>query len=298
MEWSKIMQPPKYLMATRQAYLNEEFAEISVKHCGISDESYVLEVGCGTGCFSRFLSTAVTNVRFVGIDNDVGLLENGQKMVGKNNIEYIECSAFELPFMDSTFDAVVSHTFFNCVSDPEKAMDEMKRVIKKGRQITSVTSMSLGYETWYTGDYPDGCEWKKQIDQYEREMVLALEKIKLGPYSHSKGYHASIMPSFFSRSGLFDVHIFPLSRAFSLSNAAMSKKEKFSYIENLYYGELAKLEGAMESQEFEDLFSLEKYHLYCEALKNRFNFWSLHLDDNCIWDWYGSSSLLVSGVCR
>lgn len=296
MKWSKIMQSPRHLKATRKAYLNEEFAELIAKYSGIQNNTFVLEVGCGTGCFSRYLSNVVSNVRFVGIDNDTHMLENGQDMIGNNSIEYIDSSAFKLPFEDNTFDAVVSHTFFNCVTEPKKAMDEMKRVVKNVKPITSITSMSLSYETWHTGEYPDNCDWRENITQLENSMLIAMEKIKLGPFSHNKGYSASYMPLFFTKSGLSKVSIFPLSRAFSLSNAAMSKEDKLEYIDNIYYGDLDRLEGAMCCNRFIEIFTLEEYHMYREALKKRYEFWLSHLEDNSIWDWFGSSSLLVSGI--
>lgn len=300
MEWSKIMQPPDYLKATRLAYLNEEFAGIIAKHCGIFNGSKVLEVGCGTGCFSHYLSAEVENVEFLCLDRDKLLIENGQKMQGVNNsAEYIFGSAFELPFEDDSFDAVYSHTFFNCVESPEKAMDEMKRVIKHGKRITSVTSMSLSYETWYTGDYPEECNsWCQDISKFSKEIFTVLEKLNMGPFSLSKGYPASKIPSFFTRSGLKEINIFPLSRAFSLSNALLSKDKKLLYIENLYRGEIQRLSGAMENEEFIKLFSIDKCEAYKSALKKRTLFWKDNLDDNSIWDWFGSSSLLVSGEMK
>ena len=177
-------------------------------------------------------------------------------------------------------------------------MAEMKRVVKNGGSITSVTSMSLGYETWYTGNYPKGCEWRSQIDLFEREIMAALAKMKLDPYANSKGYPASYMPSFFTESGLREIRIFPLARSFSLSNAGMKKEDKQTYIENLYFGELSKLQALMECEEFIELFRPEKCHKYAEALKKRYDFWRAHMDDNSIWDWFGSSSLLVSGICQ
>ena len=296
MQWSKAMQPPSYLRATRLAFLNEEFAEQTARYCGLFSGAYVLDVGCGTGCFSRYLSTALSNTRFVGVDNDADYFGSGLDMDGDNSIEYLECSAHKLPFEDNTFDAVVSHTFFNCVSDPETAMAEMKRVVKNSGTIASVTSMSLGYETWYTGNYPEGCEWRQQIDIFEREILAALAKMSLDPFTQSKGYPASYMPLFFSKSGLREICIFPLARAFSLSDAGMKKNDKLVYIENLYHGELSKLQALMESAEFVELFHTEKCRLYTEALGKRYNFWLANLDDNSIWDWFGSSSLLVSGI--
>ena len=297
-EWSKFIQPPTYLKATRQAYLNNEFSAFTARICGVFDGSHVLEVGCGTGCFSKFLSESVQNVTFVGIDIDKKLLDNGLDVIGDNTIEYIEASAYSLPFKEKSFDAVFCHTFFNCVSDPPAAMREMKRVVKKGGPITSVTSMSMGYETWYKGDYPDDCKWRYEIDVYTNDMVAAMEKLKLGPFSNNLGYPASKMPSFFSQSGLKDISIYPLSRAFSLSNGTMSVEEKKEYITNIYLGDIERLNGAMEIGEFLLLFPVEKCILYREALQKRYDFWIHHLHDNTIWDWFGSSSLIVKGLCE
>lgn len=298
MEWSKVVQPPQYLSATRQSYLNIEFSALVAQHCGVFNGSNVLEVGCGNGCFSKYLSREVSNVTFAGLDRDTILLSNGEKVYGNNSIAYVEGSAFELPFNDNEFDAVYSHTFFNCVNLPNMAMGEMKRVVKNGCPITSVTSMSLQYEAWYPGDYPYECKWNDTIPRLMKEMVVALKKLSLDPYSLNCGISTSYMPVFFSKSDLKDISIFPVSRAFSLSDASIDIHDKRQYIENLYVGECARIQGAMEYDGFLAFFSKEKCNEYMRELKERHDFWLDHLDDNKIWDWFGSSSLLVSGYCK
>ncbi|MEG0963111.1 MAG: methyltransferase domain-containing protein [Lachnospiraceae bacterium] len=297
MEWSKIIQPPEYLTATRIALLNDEFAPLAVKHCGIEPGMKVLEVGCGTGCFSRWLSQATAGVSYVGLDQDELLIQNAQEMQGDNQISYHLASAFEMPFQDHSFDVVFSHTFLNCVEDPKKAMEEMKRVVKPGGRITSVTSMSLGCETWHTGYYPKECDWQDTIRIFEKKMLVTMEKLKCGPYALSKGYPASAMPHFFHESKLQEVHIFPIPRAFSLSNADMAEDKKQRYITQMTIGEKGRLHGAMEVPGFLETIKMQECADYEKALDAREVFWLSHLQENSIWEWYGSSALLVSGIC-
>lgn len=296
LQWSKALQPPEFLEATRITLLNDEFIPLAVKYSGIEQGMEVLEVGCGTGYFSRYLSRGTDNVHYTGLDLDPELLAKGGPAAGNNQMTYLSGSAFALPFPDNSFDTVVSHTFFNCVEDPQRAMEEMKRVVKPGGRITSVTSMSLSYETWHRGFYPPQCGWVQEIPIFQSKMSKALEKIQCGPLSLNKGLAGSLMPRFFTVSGLKNVQLCPLPRAFSLSDCGLAVEKKKRYVEYLYIGELKRIENAMELEGFMKQVTREECENYISDLKARRDFWLGHLDDNSIWDWFGASALLVSGI--
>ena len=93
----------------------------------------LLDVGCGTG-----ISTEVWNCESFGIDPSEKLIEIAIDKNEKSN--YIISAAENIPFEDDHFDYVVSITAIQNFSDIDKALSEIKRVLKEeGRLI--ITSL-------------------------------------------------------------------------------------------------------------------------------------------------------------
>jgi SAM-dependent methyltransferase len=87
----------------------------------------VLDVGCGTGWFSRELEGA--GARVVALDIGVHLLE---KVAGKCGAARVAGDACRLAFPAGTFDVVVSSECIEHTIDPRLALAEMCRVLKPG----------------------------------------------------------------------------------------------------------------------------------------------------------------------
>ena len=95
----------------------------------------VLEVGCANGPYTfQFSSSGYT---MTGLDlSEKNILEakKRNKLLGKN-CEFICGDAHHLPFEDETFDVVISISAIRYVPNPDKAINEMYRVVKKGGKV-------------------------------------------------------------------------------------------------------------------------------------------------------------------
>ena len=95
----------------------------------------VLEVGIGPGLNLPFYSNNVQNLR--AVDPSPELL----RMAGKKTVsvpfpvELIEGSAEELPLEDQAVDSVVITWTLCSIPDPEKALAEVRRVLKAGGDL-------------------------------------------------------------------------------------------------------------------------------------------------------------------
>ena len=93
-----------------------------------------LEIGIGTG---KSLSDYPAGVSLTGIDASEKMLQYARERA--NGYNYIDklliMDAEELAFADNTFDTVVSSCVFCSVSNPVKALGEIKRVCKVGGSI-------------------------------------------------------------------------------------------------------------------------------------------------------------------
>lgn len=91
---------------------------------------HVLEIGVGTGFSFSFYRQAES---IVGIDPDPHMLKRAEKRLatlGLNNVELRLARAEDLPFADSSFDAVISALVLCTVRDVAKSLAEVKRVLK------------------------------------------------------------------------------------------------------------------------------------------------------------------------
>lgn len=97
----------------------------------------VLEVGTGTGLHAYwFLKNIKYKVKFTGIDISENMLKEARKRLSTFRNEKIvslkKANALSLPFKDEVFDLVFSSGTLHHIDRPEKAIEEMTRVLKKG----------------------------------------------------------------------------------------------------------------------------------------------------------------------
>ncbi len=90
-----------------------------------SEKGKVLDLGCGTGIYTERLKKMGFEV--ISLDYSGKMLKAAEKKIKGN---FIRGDATSLPFRDSSFDGIIAITSFEFFSDPEKAISEMKRVVK------------------------------------------------------------------------------------------------------------------------------------------------------------------------
>jgi len=92
----------------------------------------VLELGCGTGSFTRELARSGANV--VAIDVSSELLEIAKANSSAPNVRYEIRNAYELSYPNATFDSVVGSSVLHHL-EVEDALREIYRVLKPGGTI-------------------------------------------------------------------------------------------------------------------------------------------------------------------
>jgi ubiquinone/menaquinone biosynthesis C-methylase UbiE len=96
----------------------------------------ILEVGIGTG---RNLKYYPSQCSVTGIDYSERMLEKArEKAKGMKNVTLLLMDAEHLGFQDNSFDYIVT-TFVLCsVSDPVRALKEMRRVLKSSGELIAI----------------------------------------------------------------------------------------------------------------------------------------------------------------
>ena len=93
------------------------------------DGRRLLEVGCGTGHWSRFF--AERGFLVTGIDLSSGMIR-GACAKAIPEADFLVADAVALPFGDGEFDVAAAITVLEFVADPEGAMKEMVRCVRRG----------------------------------------------------------------------------------------------------------------------------------------------------------------------
>lgn len=83
--------------------------------------AYTLDIGCGDSRYAKYFT------RRVGLDTQKG---PGVDVVG---------NIYALPFPDSTFEQILCTEVLEHLTEPERAVSEMKRVLKKGGKLVLTT---------------------------------------------------------------------------------------------------------------------------------------------------------------
>jgi len=96
-----------------------------------SDQS-VLEIGCGTGYFTKELIK--TGACITSIDISPNLIEEAINKIHSKNIKFKIENAYEMSFDNNSFDAVIGSSVLHHL-DVDKALQEIYRVLKPGGTI-------------------------------------------------------------------------------------------------------------------------------------------------------------------
>jgi len=129
----------------RLALSNEGVArrKASFNVMGIRAGHHVLEVGCGGGYFVKELALAVGYTgKVVALDSSSTQIDTCRKTCeGLENIEYLTCSATQMPLKSASFDSVVSIQTLEYIPDVDAVLQECQRVLKPGGMFVSVSVM-------------------------------------------------------------------------------------------------------------------------------------------------------------
>jgi len=126
---------------------SRELAPLLVRFAAVRDGEALLDVGCGTGALTAALASAAPTSRIVGIDPSPRYVAFAQARHGNSLIRFEVGDAQQMRFDDGAFDRAVSLLVLNFVPDAAKAVDEMKRVTRRGGIVVAAV--------W---DYAEGME--------------------------------------------------------------------------------------------------------------------------------------------
>lgn len=94
----------------------------------------ILDLGCGTGRFSKGLSTRF-NARTIGIDPSIKMLREAKENLGGTSV-FLSCGCAEaLPLQENSIDVIFISMVFHHFNDPDLAALECRRVLRKNGRV-------------------------------------------------------------------------------------------------------------------------------------------------------------------
>lgn len=124
------------------------------EHLAVEDEAYfkrylslidryaahartVLDAGCGTGLSTRLLRRK--GRKAFGVDLSPFFLSQGKEVPEEERTPFTAGDILSLPFRDGSFDLVASYLVFEFVPDPQRGLEEMARVLRRGGILLIIT---------------------------------------------------------------------------------------------------------------------------------------------------------------
>jgi SAM-dependent methyltransferase len=114
-----------------------------IEVAGVEPESRVLDVGCGPGGLATALAEIVGMENVAAVDPSPAFVTVCRARLPSADVRV--AAAEELPFDDDSFDAAFAQLVVNFMTDAERGVGEMRRVVEPGGVVAACT--------W---DYRDG----------------------------------------------------------------------------------------------------------------------------------------------
>jgi ubiquinone/menaquinone biosynthesis C-methylase UbiE len=108
-----------------------------VEQLNLRGNERVLDFGCGTGTLALMIKKACSGCAVTGVDVDPQVLGIAREKAQGRGINLVEYDGVTLPFVDESFDRVVTSFVLHHLSSTQKAvaLKEIHRVLSKGSEL-------------------------------------------------------------------------------------------------------------------------------------------------------------------
>jgi ubiquinone/menaquinone biosynthesis C-methylase UbiE len=119
----------------------------------------ILDIGCGTGQFAARVRAALPNSTIYGIDLSTGMLEKGKPRweFHAKSVFPVQGDSERLPFDSASFDVVTCANSFHHYPRQERAIAEMRRVLRTGGHLMIVDGYRDAPWGWFIYDVCVAC---------------------------------------------------------------------------------------------------------------------------------------------
>lgn len=121
----------------------QPFGDWITSHYHLLNNENVLELGCGTGQMWQNV-TLPKGCKLVLTDLSEGMLQTARQNTSYLTANYAVCDAMDIPYADDSFDVVIANMMLYHVPDINRALSEIRRVLKTEGRFFAATFGEYG----------------------------------------------------------------------------------------------------------------------------------------------------------
>ncbi len=197
----------RYLeQARRQLFARHpDYLPFLVRHLGVHPGMTVVDVGCGTGVYTRILASRLQGEgRAIGIDIHPDVVAHANAITQAegwdSTIEYHVGDAAALPLPDASVDLVFCNSVLWLLPDPLAALREMRRVVRSGGRVLAAEPDG-GLVHSYDPKHPRLSELEQRF-----QACFARGSLTLDRFDYEIGRK---LPSMFISAGFVAIRAYP-----------------------------------------------------------------------------------------
>lgn len=257
----------------------------------------VLEVGCGPSTFASYLAEGIAPGVVTGLDLDAEFVDRARQKCadyGIRNVAFVVGDAYQLPFGDGEFDAVVSYTGIGVLRDPETAVQEMLRVCRKGGTISvaEVVTGRLGIQ--FSGiDSVQGEEAFPGAKRYHEVLDTIKDKLTgwTIPGIGSDGWPPSALMGLLGQVGLKRIRFNAWGYGLAPDDARVSQERRFELREEEFKAQKEWLASLRDSN-YDLAIDEEDIEEFGQLVDARYEW----IRNHSAYDWEAGVSIVMSGI--
>lgn len=138
--WEKYAKLYKYVIEkTNQKLYKNICKEIIPK---LNKDQKVLELACGSGQLTDVLASKVNT--WIATDFSPNMVNETSKRVKLQNVTFEVCDATKTNYPDNSFDVIIISNALHIMPNPDKALKEIKRILKEDGIVIAPTFVFEG----------------------------------------------------------------------------------------------------------------------------------------------------------
>ncbi|MBW0146923.1 malonyl-ACP O-methyltransferase BioC [Marinobacter arenosus] len=130
----------------------------------------ILDLGCGTGWFTRRLANLWPSARVTGVDLSPEMIRKASEQSGPE-LDWLVADADALPLRDHSFDIVFSNLMIQWCADPGQVLAQCRRLLKPGGRLM-VSTLLDGTLHELVGAWAAADPGQPHVNRFESESFL------------------------------------------------------------------------------------------------------------------------------
>lgn len=192
-------------------------------------EMLIVDVGCGTGDFTRYLTSLITGrCQVIGVDARAASIKNAARetrQVGMSGrVSYKQGDVYRLPIQSNFADLTCCRTVLMHLTDPTRAVAEMARITKVGGTVAAVEPGQM--RSFYD---PEDNEFSLLDNEMGGAYLIGMRKLESKEFGIGEQ-----LPSIFQGAGLRELRIEVRADAWMPCDARLKKSYARQMLEYTY----------------------------------------------------------------